>query len=170
MGCLRGLGVMSTDIVHPCEGFGLLRFGMTRSGVRDVLGNPDAPERFDEDGDLILEYPRYGIDYVCLDHEEGFRLSIIEVNADSRAQLWNLPIFESTFGLVQRRAKRQGHHLKPIAKYADLGDGFGYQIASLGLDFYFNDEHLPTSLCIGVTVGPDDEVVWPSDQGKNTAP
>jgi hypothetical protein len=121
--------------INPGAGFGEIQFGMYCDSIESFMGLPEYRED-DEEEDKLYSYKSFGIDLLCFEKEENFKLTMIELNNDSNAYLWGYEIFELPLEQIKSLAKKNDHNL--IGNFDLERPQNLYQIKPLSMDFYFS--------------------------------
>lgn len=111
----------------------------------------------DEEGDRLLAYPELGISFLSCDREEQMRLTNYELDPNSDAELWGIPLFRSSRAVIAQSMATRG---LLFVRNGDSSEGeILFQVGSEGLDFYFEGDRL-TALNAGVVFATDDTIQW----------
>lgn len=154
------------SIIYPKVGFGLIKFGLYPEDIIEILGFPEIIEDPNEEGDKIFYYENIGINYLCFDRDDGFRLTTIELNNRSKAKLWDKEIFGLSLKQIENISTSYGFSLKfedSLIYESEEGKCIEeiYRIEELRLDFYFNKDKILEELSLIVSFNEKDEIEWP---------
>jgi len=144
--------------IHPGQGVGPLRFGMTRDEAFEVLGRPDQEleEAHDEDVQLGWHYETLGLS-LYFAQDTDYRLGLIELDALEASVFGRRPI-----GLEPDEAEKVfGDHGLVFEENFPAQHRCVYELGDTSISFWFQDGFCE-SVQVAVPIGDDDEYVWPA--------
>lgn len=150
--------------IHPGKGLGMLRFGMSRDQVKELIGEADDVESYalDEIGGDETEawhYDELGIS-LSFDQEFDWRLSSIAVSLEDYTLDGEALIGKPMDEVLNTLEGKNWGELEEDEDIAEEdADVAMYAIESKGISFWFEDEVLSE-----IQISPlveDDEVIWP---------
>jgi len=155
--------------IESGKGLGAIRFGMDRSEIKKLLGEPDDIEVDDleVDPEAIDESEAWHYDEhelsLAFDQEEGWRLVTISVTSDSYLLKGKKLIGKSLLA-VTNELKEWGVtdlELEDLST-EEFPDHKMLTVYSLGINFWFDKEVL-SEIQWGPLFSEDEEIIWPVD-------
>jgi hypothetical protein len=153
--------------IRPGIGIDGIIFGDTIEDAERSLGEGQSMfERDDGYSSHMLMYPEYGLS-LSFNQIHGYRLSSIEVDSTAECSylLFGEVLFPRNKEQVLEILRR---NLSPAELEAIKGEGIGsleeplFQVSSLRINFYFDQQGHLQEFQWGPLWGSDDEVVWPN--------